>query len=236
MPSRQQKVTAQAEHLLDVFRALRGRFALLEPLLFDAEMIRRLGAKDRSAGLQLIRAALLESCVLEIAKIEHDGDDRSPSLAGLIASLEDTKLCGALRESFAVWGLVPQAGEDPAVIELLQKINEREENERRAKFNALVASLRTDYAELENSPALKSFRTMCDKLIAHNQLSFDGNEYKPLDVTSLGLKLGDLRVVIEALERLMDKVTLVFRNASFDFRLLRAQLKRDSDAFWSPSM
>jgi len=235
MPSRRDKVVAHAGHLLDVFRGLRARFAILEPLLFDQEVVARLGAGRRAHGLQILRGTLLESCILGIAKLVYDGDDRSPSLLRLIEALQDPKLSEALREDFAVWHLAPTSGDEPEVIALLQAAERREEAERRIKFDQFVDELRSSGAGLESSATLVSFRAMRDQLIAHNQLAFDGADYKPLDVTTLGLKLGDLRVVIDSLERIVDLISLIFRNASFDFEGLRAQLVTDRNAFWAPS-
>lgn len=185
--------------------------------------------------MHLLTSALLESCVLEIAKIVHDGDDRAPSLSRLVESLEDEQLCAELREGFAVWGIAPTTGHEPDVIAFIQAGERAEEEQRRVQFGELMATLRSRCGDLQGSAAIASFRTMRDQLIAHNQLSFDGTIYQPLDVTTLGLKFGDLRVAIEEIEELINLVTLVFRNAAFDFLRMRQQLAADRDAFWSPA-
>ncbi len=235
MPSRREKVVAHAEHLLDVFRSLRGRFALLEPLLFDEAIVRRLGSGRRGHGMHLLTSALLNSCALEIAKIFHDGDGRSASLTGLVKSLGDERLLTELRESFAVWNIAPTSGSDSEILAVIQAGERREEEQRRIQFGELVATLRTRYGELQSSSAMASFRAMRDQLLSHNQLSFDGTTYHPLDVTALGLTFGDLRAAIDEIEEAMNLVTLIFRNSSFDFTRLREQLAADRDAFWSPT-
>jgi hypothetical protein len=235
MPSRREKIVAHAEHLLDVFRALRGRFALLEPLLFDEAIVRRLGSGRRRHGMHLLTSALLNSCALEIAKIFHDGDGRSASLTGLVESLGDEMLLTELRERYAVWNIAPTSGNDSDILALIQAGERREEEQRRLQFAELVATLRTRYGNLQSSFAMASFRAMRDQLLAHNQMSFDGTTYHPLDVTALGLKFGDMRVAIDEIEAVMNLVTLIFRNSSFDFARLREQLTADRDAFWSQS-
>jgi len=235
MPSRKDKVTAQAAHLLDVYRALRARFAILEPLLFDQDLLKRVGAGRRAQGLNIMRGALVESCILEIAKIIHDGGARSPSMKGLTSALEDDELRTDLREDYAVWNIVPSDIGDPHVLALIQSSEQRDEAQRRTRFDDLVAELRSRAKQFDSSAATASVRQIRDQLIAHNQLSFDGSSYKPLDVTTLGLKLGDIGSMIDALEPTMDAITLIFRNSSFDFTRLRDQLTDDRNAFWASS-
>jgi AbiU2 len=236
MPTRKEKLEAYAGHLLDVYRALHARYAILEPLLFDKGVVYRFGEGKRAHGLNILRSALLQLCALDIAKIVHDGDNRSPNVKALLASLDDDRLRLELREEFAIWYPELTEEDDQAATALPQEAERREEEKRRKRFDELLAEARDRSAKLAVSNAIMSFRRMRDELVAHNQLTFAGNAYVPLDVTKLGLKLGDFGKVIDELERLMDLLTLLFRNASFDFPMLREQLVKDRDAFWSPTV
>jgi hypothetical protein len=232
-PSPRTKLTAHTSRLLDAFLRLRGTFAMLEPILFDREVIDRWGNGRRAHGLHLLVNTLLHSCVLDIAKIALDRDKRTPSLLQLELALRDPQLTSELREEFAIWHLAPTAGEDLAVIELLQIAEKREEAQRREQFDLFVAELRARWDQLRTSPQLISFGTMRDKLIAHDEVLHDGNSYKPLDVSTLGLKFGDLRSVISELQPLIHLTNLVYRNASFDFEMLDEQLAATSRDFWA---
>lgn len=233
MPTRQEKVAGHAEHLLDAFLRLRGTYAMLDPLLFDKEVVQEWGSGKRSQGFHIVQSSLLHSCVLDVAKLTLDQDRRTPSLTQLVASLDDRRLVDELRESFAVWNIAPTSGEDPAVLALIQASERREDDKRRQQFDQFVGELKAGWATLQQSPALISFGTMRDKLIAHHELWHDGNRYRALDVSKLGLKFGDVRTVIESIQRLIDLATLIFRNSSFDFEMLDGQLTEAPKTFWS---
>jgi hypothetical protein len=76
---------------------------------------------------------------------------------------------------------------------------------------------------------------MRDQLISHDQLSFDGAKYSLLDVTTLGLTFADLHATPDEIEAIVNLVTLFFRNTSFDFERLNAQLTSERDTFWAPA-
>jgi hypothetical protein len=232
-PSRRDKLVAHAERVLDELIGLRAKYAMLRPLLFDRNTVTAWAAGKRGYGFSIIRSTLLESCVLEIAKIALDRDDRTPSLIRLDAALAEPPLLAELRVQYAVWNLAPTEGDDPDVIAILQASERREEEARRQEFDSLVGELRNRWAQLHASPALISFGKMRDKIVAHNELQFDGTKYVPLDVASLGLKYQDLDLVVAELDALVNLVNLVFRGAKFDFDGHDKQLADARDGFWN---
>jgi hypothetical protein len=233
--TRRERLTGYAEHLLDIYLGLRGKYAVLEPMLFDRDTIDEWGTGRRGRGFQILTNTLLMSCVLDISKIALDSDDRSPSLSLLVDALDEEQVLAELKEEYAVWHLAPTVGEESEVIALLQNSERREEDERRQKFDLHVAELRERWGRLRDLEVLRSFRTVRDKLLAHTELHHDGSGYRQLDVATLGLKYGDLKRVITELEDLLELVGLVFRSASFDFSMLERQLAAARDAFWTPA-
>lgn len=121
------------------------------------------------------------------------------------------------------------------MITLLQAAERREEAERRKQFDAHVTELEGRWQGLRDSNVLQACRVVRDQLLAHSELHHNGKDYQPLDVTSLGLKWGDLKQVISELEYIINLITLVFRNSSFAFDMLDEQLANASDAFWAPA-
>jgi hypothetical protein len=235
VPTRTYKLKAHAEHLLDQFLGLRAKFAVLEPMLFDRAVIDSWASGRRAHGFRTLTNMMLHACILDIAKVALDKNKRTPSVAQLVAALAETGVVEQLREEFAIWRLAPTSGDDPAVLELLRAMEMREEETRRAQFDDLVTAVRADWEELLASPALASFAVMRDKLIAHSELWHDGTKYRPLDVSSLRLKFGGLRIVIQRLQVLIDQLTLIYRNSSFDFAMLDEQVKQNSKELWSPA-
>lgn len=205
MQSRKPKAVAHAGHALDAFVQLRAQYSMMSPLLY--------------------------SCVLEIAKLAMDADRRTPSLQNLDAFLDDAALVCELRESFAVRGLVPPTG-DSDVDETLQWSERVDEKKRRAEFETLVDGFRTKWASLRDSSTMTSCGTIRDKLLAHREVARADGGYTVLDVGTLGLKLGDVGKVIDEIEDLINRATLIFRATSYDFIGLQRQLGSASRAFW----
>ncbi len=232
-PPRAMKLRAHAEQLLDLFIGLREKYALLDPMVFDHATIQSKGAGQRARGFSILRNLVSMSCVLDIAKIAIDKDKRTPSISRLVQALEDPKLRQDLRESFAVRTVTPTSGYPPDVLEAMAAAERRDEDARRREFERDVTDVAARWKALERSAALKSFETIRDKHVAHAELHHDGNEYKPFDVTSLGLTWDDLRDTIAKLERLVVLLTGLYRGASFAFDMLDDQLARASTAFWS---
>lgn len=234
MPTRSEKAAGHAAHMLDAFLRLRETYAMLEPVLFDGEVVGRWGAGPRARGRQILINTLLYSSVLEAAKIALDSDPRAPSLANLDQVLDDARAVETLREAYAVWNLhVAMQDEDAEVAKILEASERRDEAERRQQFDRLVAEFRARWATLKVSTALASFRIMRDKLIAHTEVRHEEGKYAVLNVATLKLKYGDLGAVVRDLEPLVNLATLIFRAVSFDFVDLDDQLGRSSRAFWA---
>lgn len=235
MPSQSEKWAARASHVLDAFVGLKARYAILDPLLFDKDVVQRWGRGHRAEGFHYLANALLHSCILDVSNIALDGDRRTPSIRNLVGALEDQTLVATLRQEYAVWNLVASSDAELDVLPLLQAAERREESERRKQFDQLLDQLRSRWADFTRSPRLTAFLTMRDKLIAHRELAFVDGKYKALDASAMGLKFGDLKSVIGELQAFVDLVTLLFRNASFDFEMLETQVRRYGEHFWAPS-
>jgi hypothetical protein len=232
-PTQREKTQAHAEHVLDAFIALSATYAMLEPLLFDANVIERWSGKKRRFGFNQIRHSLLYACVLSIAKIALDNDKRTPSITNLVRDLDNPPLVSELRERYAAGNLVLPEDEDPEVVKVLHRMAKREEAQRRVQFDSLLEELRKGWAELSESAALTSCGAMRDKLIAHSEMVLHyESRYRPFDLSMLGLRYGDLRLVIEALQRLVDLLSVLFRGSNFAFDEMDQQFTAGRDQFW----
>ena len=232
MPTRSEKLTGYAEHLLDAFLRLRATYSILDPLLFNRELTDRWKSGPAQQGRAILISALLYSCVLEASKLTLDQDPRTPSLEKLAAGLNDEAVLSQLREAYSVWNLHAHV-DDPDVVAVLKAMDEKEEKERRAQFDDLVTQFRAGWTQLRESAALKSFTTLRDKVIAHNEVRHEDGRYGTFDVASLGLKFGDLRTIVVGLEPIVDASNLIFRASSFAFKESADQLRTAAEHFWS---
>ena len=234
MPTQIERLEALASHLLDGFLHLRERYALLEPMLFDKEVVTTRGSGKQARGFRALRHSLFLSSVQDIAKYTADADERTPSIRNIIEALEDASLIAELKERYAIWR-IPSAEEetDPAIIEALRRIEMRAEAERRVQFDNQYRELRASWGRLSAMPALSGFRTIRDKLTAHTEIRFVADKYQLIDIGELGIKWGDIKVAIAEMQVCIELIGLIVRNAGFAWDMLDEQLTKASHGFWS---
>lgn len=236
MPSQVEKIEAHASHLLDAFICLRERYSLLEPMLFHREVPKLRGSGAQARGFLTLRHSLFLSCAQDIAKLSLDNDKRTPSIKNLIAALDETSCVRLLRERFAVWH-VPLAEDetDPEVIAALKRIELREANERRSQFDEILGRARNAWATLSRSAYMAGFLTIRDKVSAHTEVQHLADKYQFVDIGALGIKWSDMGDAIVLMQRLVEDIGLLIRNAGFAWDMLDDQLSKASNAFWLPT-
>lgn len=234
MPSQVEKLEAHASHLLDAFIGLREKYALLEPMLFDPDTVAARGSRHQARGFQILKNTLFLSCVQDIAKLSLDGDKRTPSICNLVAALDDDDIRQELENRYAIW-VIPSAEqeEDPDIVAVLKRMEERERLERRAQFREHYAELQDGWKNLSESPSMEAFLTVRDKVSAHTEVRFVADKYQLLDIGKLGIKWGDIRRNMETMQRLVELLGLIVRNAGFAWDSLDAQLSKAATDFWN---
>jgi AbiU2 len=234
MPSQIQKLEARASHLLDAFIALRERYALLHPMLFDASVSKARGSLKQARGFKILRHSLFLSCAQDIAKLALDSDKRTPSIHNVVGALEDTSLRKELEDRYSVW-VVPSIDNetDPEIVLALKEMEKQERKERRVQFTEHYAELVRLWASVSTSKAMEGFANVRDKVSAHTEVRFVADKYQLIDIAALGIKWGDLRQTIESMQRLVELIGFIVRNAGFAWEALDGQLSAAALNFWS---
>lgn len=228
-----EKLKAHSEHLLDGFLGLRERYAMLEPMLFNKSVIEKKGQGLMARGFLSIKNNLFLYCSQDIAKLSLDKYDTSPSIKRILEKLQDQAILTTLEEEFSVWYADPPAGEqDSSVLELLRQMGEKKCQERRSQFKDLVASLNENWHQLENRPALESFKKIRNKVSAHLDVNLVNGKFQPLDVESLDVKWKDIGETIAEMQLIIHQISLVVRGASFAWDSLDKNLHKAALGFW----
>ncbi|MGP6422106.1 AbiU2 domain-containing protein [Pseudomonas putida] len=233
MPTQLEKLEAHASHLLDAFIKLRQRYSILEPLLFDKTVVSTLGSGKRAVGFSILKDSLFLSCAQDIAKLTLDDDTRTPSLKNIIRALADDALRLTLREQFAAWEIPQEDDEtESEILEALRRIELREEAQRGAQFDDLYCEAIGLWSVLSDSSTIKSFRTIRDKVTAHTEVHLVVDKYRLVDIGTLGIKWGDMKATLEQMQRLVEIIGMLIRNAGFAWESFDEQLKRASMGLW----
>jgi hypothetical protein len=236
MPSQIEKLEAHTSHLLDGFLILRERYAMLDPMLFDQEVIRSRGSQGQARGFRLLRNSLFLACAEDISKLSLDSDARTPSIKKIVSVLDDVSLRDELRERYAIRRIpVGEEESDPDIMAALKHMEQTDEAKRRQQFDDYYNRLTDMWNALSGSRALKAFQTVRDKVTAHTEVQFVNGEYKSVDIGALGLKWKDLKETIATMQELIKLLNDLIRNASFAWELLDQQLSKASAGFWSRS-
>jgi hypothetical protein len=234
MPNQVEKIQAHSEHFLDGFLGLRESYSIIEPMLFDRDVVKAYCSASRTRGFRSIRDRLFLICAQDIAKQCLDGSDNSPSIFKIVAALDSPTLLRRLSDNYSIWHAAAEEDvTDSVILAALAKMKKRNEGERRIQFGAHVAKLRDDWSALLNSAALEAFKNIRNKLSAHTDVQWVKVKYKTLNVGELGLKFGDLRTTIEAMQVVVAGVGMVVRAADFARDSLDHQLKKAADGFWA---
>lgn len=234
MPSQFEKLEAHSSHLLDAFIQLRERYAMLEPMLFDPDVPKLRGSGAQARGFMTLRHSLFLSCAQDIAKLSLDSDKRTPSIKNLMTSLENRDLCKILRENYAMW-VVPsiEAETDPEIIAALQRMELREQAERRIEFDEILVRARRNWSALAVEPYLSGFLSIRDKVSAHTEILLVADKYQFVDIATLDIKWSDMRLAISVMQSIVEDLGLAIRNAGFAWDMLDKQLNKASKAFWA---
>jgi AbiU2 len=236
VPTQVERTEAFAAHLLDGLLALRERYAMLDPMLFNSSVAATRGSGKQARGFRALRQSLFLTCAQDIAKLVADADPRAPSLHNIAASLRDPALVASLKARYAAWVMPSIENEtDPEIVEALRLMELDERAERGSEFDKHLRDLLELADLLLKSPVIDSFRTIRDKLAAHTEVRFVADKYRLIDVIDLGLKWKDLQAAIVSVQRAVELVGIFIRNAGFAWDMLDRQLSTAANEFWLPS-
>ncbi|MSM39510.1 MAG: hypothetical protein GJT30_07810 [Geobacter sp.] len=233
------KLQSHTDHLLSCLLGLKEKFAFLRPMLFDEETVQQYGNGDRFRGFESIKYSLFYGCAQDLARMTLDTTERTPSIAGIIASLQaNPHLLRELRIMYSEWGYgvpVNDSG-DEEIKAALEQLHEREKEKRRQKFDAMCNELNTAWEAFKAKPSTKAFRIIRDRLTAHLELRRgEDGVYRPIDIATLGLTWGDLGESIRDVDKMVELLNAIVRNAGFVMEEFDEKLDEAVKGFWKTS-
>lgn len=229
------KLEAHAEHLLDGILWLKERHAMFRPML-DKQVLDSRGASRKRHGFMTIRRTLFFSCVLDIANLCLDGDDRTSSITNIVRMLtRDPLLLSELRRKYSVWVSSHTAEEqaDPDVMRSIRALEQENAAKRAAEFDQRYEHLLVLWESLQPEKTLLAFKEMRDKLLAHPGLIYEDRKHKPLDIGKMGLRWDDIGAMIDRMQGVTEAIGHVARAASFAWDHADEQHQRHAREYWA---
>jgi hypothetical protein len=231
--ARVKKARAYAEHLLDGFLSLRQKYALLDPLLFDKEVVDIHGSGKRAAGFKALRTTLFMDCIQDIAKLSLDHYPTSVSLYRVFATIDDPKVVAQLRDEYYVSGRADPTDDAPEIARLVEESERTYRQTQLLQFDQHHAKALSDWAIFSCDPRLERLKTTRNKVSAHRDLiqAADG-AYKLLDIGDLGVKWNDPRDLIAEMQIHVAAIGRFVRGADFAWDHFDTIVKKTADGFW----
>jgi hypothetical protein len=226
------KLVAHSSHLLTTFIQLRERYALLHPMLFDERVAKQYGSWKQARGYAILKASLFLSCCQDIAKLTTDNFDKTPSISKLMGALQDPIVRSQLRKKYCDGRSVYAHEKDPELEEVYKLMALQDDERNRAEFDGKYAHAAKLWEEFVQSPVLKSFRHIRDKVTAHTELQLVDGEYVPVDISKLGIKWGNLQTTIATMQQLVEMLGQLIRDAGFAWQSLDEMLAKAGNDFW----
>jgi hypothetical protein len=216
MKERIEKLEAHVEALFKLTIVAHERFLFLRSMMINQQLIDRIRNQARGICFRQLRDWLYWGLVLEVRKICSDSSGQSPCIRKLNIALEDAETIKAL--------------EDKCVK------NNREmfpNAQLRAEFRGIYSRFRQKSREMLASHSVGGYKTIRDKLIAHNELRKSTAGYDFFgDFKELKLKYRDERRLLETLRELVDDLLYLVRNIDFNWDTFFRQEEKNVCDFW----
>lgn len=214
LPELISKHKAHLSHVTDAYRGLEEKYALLDPMLFDKTLVQ----KHKNRGFEVLRQALFFACVVDIVNIVcKKGGNKPPSIEGIASVFCNQEILKSFHdelvnnEAFAGY---PWMQEKPS-----------------QSFWKNVGVTKTKIDCLLHSSQMKAFETIRDKRIAHLELKKSGDDYELLDISTLGLQWGDIKIILNEIKIIIGNLNVIMTGTHISDRDTINQKMRN--IFWT---
>jgi hypothetical protein len=214
MSIRQQK--KKIRHLSDAittkyFLADQQR-ALLEPIVYDKNLIQRWDNSLAAHGLEALRMSTYLSILSAMNALLFDEYAKTASIHNVCRMLDDAALVAALRDDYCKPIDIAHIG--PDMDEGLQKhleecINAQRMKEAADDFDARLGALLAGYDAIRISELAQRIQRTRDRVVSHYQVTTVGGERRLYDPSDFGLKWGDASEIVKASTEVVFNIPMI---------------------------
>jgi hypothetical protein len=195
---------------------------------------------ERARGFEMVRASLLDTCILMITKLLLDGDDTTPSLLTMLAPFRNRQkyadLLQILEYEYSDWHrrISPEERQKypESVIKALEEQNEKDAEACRKEFWERADAIRADWTKLRD--AGDKIRPVRNQWIAHFKVEYDptSKRYETPELPSLAEIYAIIKEVIPIITDSVSHLAGLLKGADISTDQFSALAKRDALAFW----
>ena len=227
------------------YRQLVAIYHLLVPPWTDQTLIDRFNQTSNQQGFQLVRSALLDSCILMIYKLLTDGEDTNPSLRTMVRPFlhGNPEKCAELLEILEhdysdVHTPVSLQEPETAPDWVVKALAERDKEHARAcreEFRERADLIASDWPKLEQ--ASHTINRVRSRWTAHLEVEYDSTikEYRPVDRTSLLEVYQTVQKIVPVITESVSHLALLLKGLDTNSRQWEEIAKREALNFWQIS-
>lgn len=234
MEDRLIKIREYTQAALDTLLVTRSKFSLLEPLMQSKVLANRFSEGLRVQARNIIISTLYLDCSLNLLAISLDSDERAASISNILRMLEAPDLRCHLSDKFSkprtIYDL-PDICENEKV-QLTRKWNQQERLALKQDFDGIYERVVAKFNELKNGEICLRLRRARDKVHAHKEMVSDQVYPRLRTLEEFGVKVGDLRMFMDAVEDLLIELGRIINNSVTSLHIMNEQNKIMSEAFW----
>jgi len=226
------KLRGHMDRLFDLAIGAWERAKLLEPMMRDDELNKRIGRERKGAAFSRLRIFLYWDLINEIVKLTSDDSERCPSIRNIVAMLKRPGIREELRAIYSkpitpafIGGDVLSAADREMILN-----GDRLELER--EFDNLFQRTVDATELLLSSSTVVAYQVVRDKLIAHNEVMHVPPKYEPVDISKFGLKFGEERKVLKQATEIVDNLYSLILRTSFDWDRSWIIFENESRKLW----
>ena len=242
LPATEQAVRFRAlfKYLDEQYMRLVQTYHMLVPPWTVQTVIDRFNKTERARGFEMVRASLLDTCILAITKLLLDGDDTNPSLLTMLAPFRNRQkyadLLQILEHDYSDWHRrisQEEREKNPEwLIKALEEQNEKDAEDCRKEFWQRADTTRSDWSKLRD--AGDKFRPVRNQWIAHFEVEYDPatKEYEPVDLPSLASVYRTIKEVVPIITESVSHLAGLFKGLDISIDQLAELAERDASGFW----
>jgi len=245
-PSEQaERFRALFEYLDEQYMRLVQYYQMLVHPWANQTLIARFNKTERARGFEMIRASLLDTCILAITKLLLDGEDTNPSLLTLVRPFlvgnrsRRAEFLQILEHDYSDWHrhISPQERQNNPewLIKAMEEQNEKDAEACRREFWERSDAIAADWPKL--AQAADKIRPVRNQWVAHFEVEYDSSnkKYKPVDLPSLFTVYRTIEEVVPIITESVSHLAGLFKGLDIGTDQLVQLAKQDATAFWEIS-